>query len=70
MKLIRYRRLNELSAAKLCRDLGISRGTLSRYETGERFPRPETLIKINAVTNGQVTAQDFLQSRKNGSKTA
>lgn len=60
MRLLRFRRMNDISASKLCKELGISRGALSRYENGERFPRPEILLKIKAVTSGQVAAEDFL----------
>ena len=59
MNIKRFRRMNEIRADKLCAELGIKRNTLSRYESGERFPRPDILLRILAVTKGQVTAEDF-----------
>ncbi len=63
MDLLRFRRMNDLSAAKACKELGVSRSALSRYENGERFPRPEILLKIKAMTKGQVMPDDFISGR-------
>lgn len=35
-----------------------------RYETGERYPRPEALETILRLTAGQVTADDMLKTRR------
>jgi len=60
----RFRIQNDIRPQKICKELGISRSTLSRYETGAHFPRPEMILKIQSVTNGQVTANDLLAKRK------
>lgn len=38
--------------------------TWRRYETGERWPRPDVLETILRLTAGQVTADDMLRTRR------
>ena len=64
MDLKRYRRFNEIPSARVCKELGINASTLSRYEHGQRFPRPDILLKIIKWSNGQVTASDIYKKRK------
>ena len=35
-----------------------------RYETGERYPRPEIMARIERLTGGEVTASDMLETRR------
>jgi DNA-binding transcriptional regulator YiaG len=42
----------------------VSRGAVLKWMSGERFPRKGALAKISRVTNGQVTANDFLLGGK------
>lgn len=43
--------------------VGVSRRAVQKWVTRERFPRPQQLARIVEVTNGEVTATDFLPSR-------
>lgn len=38
--------------------------TWRRYETGERYPRPDALESIVRITGGKVTADDMLRTRR------
>jgi transcriptional regulator with XRE-family HTH domain len=50
------------SAAKFA---GFANGTVwRRYETGERYPRPDALHTIENLTGGEVTASDLLEVRR------
>ena len=69
MRLKRYRIQNDIPASRVCKELGIGRSTLSRYETGSQFPRPEILVRIKKWSDGQVTPEDFLD-QNNGLKVA
>lgn len=40
--------------------VGSDESSISRYVRGERVPRGQTMARIIAITNGQVTANDFL----------
>lgn len=35
-----------------------------RYETGERYPRPDVMAKIEKLSSGEVTASDVLETRR------
>ena len=51
---------NDKSREDIAEKLGVSVVSVGRYLTGERLPRPETLIKIKSMTQNLVTADDFL----------
>lgn len=38
--------------------------TWRRYETGERFPRPDAIEKIERLSGKKVTADDMLKTRR------
>lgn len=60
MKLETYLIAQQLSPAEFARQLGVrSRTTIHRYLSGERQPSPQILHRIETVTLGQVTAEDF-----------
>lgn len=40
------------------------RQIVNRYRRGMSFPRPENLMRIHQATDGKVTADDFLASRR------
>lgn len=40
--------------------LGVKRQTVYRWCSGENFPQPEMLLKIQKLTKGEVTSSDFL----------
>lgn len=71
MKLKEYLKTNEIRSEDFAKSLGVSRGGVLKWITGERFPRPKALAKIEKVTDGQVTANDFtaqqIQQQKNDS---
>lgn len=60
MKLDQWLNNAKKSRAAFARALGVSRFTVWRYETGERFPRPEYLARINELTKGKVSPADFV----------
>lgn len=53
----RKRTLEELSGL-----LGVSMGSLSRIERGEQWPDRAIMVRIAEVTEGAVTANDFLSA--------
>jgi len=69
MKLKDYLKTNDIKSEDFAKSLGASHGGVLKWITGERFPRPNALVKIEKVTDGQVTANDFaaqqIQQQKN-----
>ena len=55
---------NELRPEVFADSIRVSRGAVLKWMSGERFPRRGALAKIVRVTNGQVTANDFLIEKK------
>ena len=62
MKLKEIRRSKGISQLKLAMDLNMSQNTISRYETGEREPGINELIKIADYFNVSI---DYLLGRTN-----
>ena len=60
MKLRKWREHNQLSVDQLSRQLGVPVSTLYCYENGSRRPRSEVARRIEAFTNGEVTAAELL----------
>jgi transcriptional regulator with XRE-family HTH domain len=54
MKLRTYREENGLTLAQMADKVGVSEVSMSRYERGDRMPRPEVMRKIGEVTGGAV----------------
>lgn len=51
-KRIQYlRNLNKYSQDKFSEKIGMNRNSLSKIETGETYPKPETLEKIKQILN-------------------
>lgn len=50
--------LDEDAFAAAC---GVSVSCVRKWRYGDRFPRPRQLKKIEAVSRGQITANDFVQ---------
>lgn len=48
--LTRYRARRRLSQAELAQALGVTKSTVSRWESGKRCPERPDLLKIVAVT--------------------
>ena len=55
-----------MSDGEMAAKVGCSRSAISRYRSGERMPRPETLIKLVDVTNHDVSPMDFVKGLKRG----
>ena len=60
MRLKEVRKMKGISQLKLAMDLNMNQNTISRYETGEREPGIQELIKIADYFNVSV---DFLLER-------
>ena len=61
MKLAEYLAKKGITHDAFARQIGTSQVTVTRYATGQRFPRPKQLIRIAAATKGAVTANDFVE---------
>ena len=46
--------------------VGCSRSAISRYRSGERILRPDTLIKLVDATNNDVSPMDFVKGLRRG----
>jgi transcriptional regulator with XRE-family HTH domain len=65
MRLKEIRKKKRLSQLKLAMELNMSQNTISRYETGEREPGLNELIKIADYFN---VSTDYLLERTNNPK--
>jgi transcriptional regulator with XRE-family HTH domain len=59
-----------LTVEALARQLGISKSSLSRIENGKQNPSLSLLRRINKITAGKVTANDFLPAQAERSAAA
>lgn len=50
----------DLTAAEVARRLNVSHSTVGRWCTAKLFPSRDSLIAIQSVTGGCVTANDFM----------
>lgn len=64
MKLEDYLTKNEISRAQFAEKIGVTEASLSRYLTGDRFPRERILKLIFEATNGAVTPSDFWEQEE------
>ena len=60
MTLAEYIKKYDLTTEKFGALIDVEGPTISRYCTGDRWPREEHMADIVRVTGGQVTADDFL----------
>ena len=61
MNLATYLEQNKMTATAFAEQIGVAIATVTRAARGEIMPSPETMKKIMAATNGQVTANDFYE---------
>ena len=61
MKLKDYLRINNISQYRFAKMCSLDRSAVSLILKGKRFPRPDTLNKIELATEGQVKAKDFMK---------
>lgn len=61
MKLAQYLTDNDLKPAAFADRIGVAPSTITRILRGERKPQLDLIRKIKAGTDGQVTADDFME---------
>lgn len=62
MKLSEYLKQEALTASAFADRVGVTHVAIVRYLNGARRPDWPTLHRIVKVTNGQVTANDFMEA--------
>lgn len=62
MRMCEIRKSKHISQVKMALDLNVSQNSISRYETGEREPDIQTLIKIADYLD---VSLDYLLERTN-----
>lgn len=60
MKLSDYLRHHQIPRSAFAEKIGVDVASVGRYVTGERRPTWPVLRLIKTVTDGQVTADDFM----------
>jgi transcriptional regulator with XRE-family HTH domain len=60
MKLDQFLAEKDMSRAEFAKAIGVSEVSVTRYIGRTRIPQPAVMARINDVTNGQVTPNDFL----------
>lgn len=68
MKLRDYLHFNRLTAREFGALAGASEHTVGKWSRGERTPRPESMRAIATVTDGAVTANDFMNAHLKSDK--
>lgn len=63
MDLKTYLTNHRLTEAAFAEKLGVSQVTVNRYVLDKRFPSPEMIQRIAAVTGGKVKASDWYPRR-------
>lgn len=61
--LTQYREARGLTMKAFSALIGVQPAAVSRWEAGDRFPRPDQMARISAVTEGAVTADHLVASR-------
>jgi 3,4-dihydroxy 2-butanone 4-phosphate synthase/GTP cyclohydrolase II len=61
MKLSEYLELHNIRRGEFAREIGVSGGRVTQLCDGSGWPSREVAEKISAVTDGAVTANDFLR---------
>ena len=64
MILQEYLENNGISLAKASEELGFPYESVRRYALGVVFPKPDKIKKISEWSNGEVTANDFINNTK------
>lgn len=60
MTLREYMKLNSITDAEMALRIGCSRSAVLKWRYGDRIPRADQLRRIAAITDGAVTANDFM----------
>jgi transcriptional regulator with XRE-family HTH domain len=64
MKLQDWMHINGLKDGNVAKRLGVSRATVSRLRRAKQLPKWDLVSKIRDETGGQVTADDFMPTRR------
>lgn len=64
MHLAKFIQDNSLTQRRLARALGVTEAAISLWARGKRTPNYRNIRKIRALTEGQVSADDFLRARE------
>ena len=60
MRLDQYLEKSQTPVEKFADAIGVHRTSVYRFMKGLAFPRPNTIERITEVTQGKVTANDFI----------
>ncbi len=63
MKLRAYRKKHHMSQQVVANRLGVDVTTVSKYETQDILPSLIVMFKINKMSDGAVTMEDFVNGR-------
>ena len=55
---LKTKKISQYRFAKMC---NLNRASICKILQGKRFPRPETMNKIELATDGEVKANDFMK---------
>ena len=64
MNLKQFLEVHKMTIDEFADKGGFSRGAVAKWISGERFPRLPALAKIEKMTKGYVTVQDFFDQSK------
>jgi DNA-binding XRE family transcriptional regulator len=59
MQMQRWRERHSMNRAQMAALVGVSRATITKWESGLTFPSPENIRKVRRITNGEVTETDW-----------
>lgn len=62
MDLRAYLDCREIEIAAFAAEIGVTQTSLYRYLAGDRTPRKDVLLRIQAATRGEVSPNDFFRS--------
>lgn len=64
MKIAEFRKKRGMTAAAFGRLVGVSRGTVGRWEAGNHFPTAKTIQRITEATAGKVSPADIFKPKE------
>jgi DNA-binding XRE family transcriptional regulator len=59
MQMQRWRERHSMNRAQMAALVGVSRATITKWESGLTFPSPENIRKVKRITNSEVTETDW-----------
>jgi transcriptional regulator with XRE-family HTH domain len=65
MKLTEWMIKRGYNDEKMAKMVGVSAATISRLRRGKNKPTGLTIVRIEAVTNGECSASDFFPAHRN-----